>query len=575
MIIDDYTLIEKIGEGSFGEVYKSYKKDSNLTYATKRIDKNLVESKDYMKYFLNEITILKEIYHKNIVKLECLKRSSRHYYIMMEYYNGGTLRENFEKYISKYGRPFSEKIIQHIMRQLVEAISYLHEKKIVHRDLKLDNILLNFSSKKAKEDIDILNSELKLIDFGSATFIKNASLLKTIIGSPLTMDPRILKKYNLESPNNIPYDEKIDIWSLGILSYYLFTGEKPFKSNNPQDLMNEIEIGEIKIPMNISKEGISFLLNMLQYNPSQRITASELKQHPFLQGYIGNFEYIDIKKYINLAKNGNLLINIKQTDPYSSIINIINESNIKQNSSNNNSNLETMGNTGGYTNFSESAPFIGVKMDNNFQIPYQSCSKTVCEPIINNLINQSSKFNDQFFQNSLLMIKNNNNNELPNNNLINSSPISSLQNVQKLSDFQPLNKMSMNERFSIYKSLMGPESLEFNNISIQSLSKKNLNNIHFSSNSNNSKINQNKIILNATDNIQKQSIGYNNQKNIINNNIKSGNSTNNPTAKFNNIQSQLNMERSVPNYQNQNNRFLNQNMMTNNNIYYSYQINNK
>ena len=162
-----------------------------------------------------------------------------------------------------------------------------------------------------------------IIDFGSATYIKNASLLQTVIGSPLTMDPRILKKYNLESPNNLPYDEKIDIWSLGILSYYMFTGEIPFKADTAQGLMDEIENGVIQIPVNLSKEGISFLLNMLQYNSSKRITALELKQHPFLTGYFGDFSYIDTKKYSNLIKNGYLVINIKQTDPFNSIINLL------------------------------------------------------------------------------------------------------------------------------------------------------------------------------------------------------------------------------------------------------------
>ena len=463
MKVDNYTLTKIIGEGSFGEVFFSYKQDSVLNYATKRMDKSLVESKYYLKYFLNEITILKSIYHKNIVKMVDIKKTLKHYYIMTEYYNGGTLKHNYDKYKLKYGHPFPEKIVQHIMRQLVDAISYLHEKKIVHRDLKLENILLNYSSPEAKENIDILNSELKLIDFGSATYVKNADLLQTVIGSPLTMDPRILKKYNAESPNNLPYDEKIDVWSLGIIGYYMFTGDVPFKATNVYGLTNEIENGYIQLPTNLSKEAVSFLLNMLQYNPSKRITATDLKQHPFLQGYIGNFSLLDLKKYSKLVKNGNLTINIKHADLYDSIINLNNQESLKQNSFNSNSGLETLGIIGGFIDVTSSAPFIGVKKDTS-PIQVSNFSKSVCEPIINNLINNSALFNDQSFQNSLLIIKNNNDKS---NNLASSSPISSIKNYQNSENMQPLAKISMNERLIIYKSALGIESLNTKNSSKQ------------------------------------------------------------------------------------------------------------
>ena len=169
---------------------------------------------------------------------------------------------------------------------------------------------------------------------------------------------------------------------------------------------------------------------MLQYNPSKRITATDLKQHPFLQGYIGNFSLLDLKKYSKLVKNGNLTINIKHADLYDSIINLNNQESLKQNSFNSNSGLETLGIIGGFIDVTSSAPFIGVKKDTS-PIQVSNFSKSVCEPIINNLINNSALFNDQSFQNSLLIIKNNNDKS---NNLASSSPISSIKN----SFFPPL-----------------------------------------------------------------------------------------------------------------------------------------
>ena len=252
----------------------------------------------------------------------------------MDYCNGGTLLDNYHKYKMKYGSSFPEKIIQHILRQVIEAVAYLHSQNIVHRDLKLENILIHFNSEEAKNNIDILNSELKLIDFGTATRRPN----NTIVGSPLNMDPTILKMIVTGQKEKLPYDEKIDIWSLGIISYYLFTGDFPFIGTY-NDLMEEIEKGDICIPINISAEAISFLLRMLQFSSQKRFNAAELLTHPFIKRYIGDFTYLDKKILHNFIKNGNLCANIKNSDGFDSILNqyIYQDKHINTISSNNNS----------------------------------------------------------------------------------------------------------------------------------------------------------------------------------------------------------------------------------------------
>ena len=321
MLLENYTLTKLLGKGSFGDVYLTTKKNSNLSYATKRMDRDLAEHPKYCKYFVNEVSILRNIYHKNIVKIEDLKKTKNHYYIIMEYCNGGSLYNNLEKYITKYEKPFPEQVVQHLMRQIVSALNYLHGLKIVHRDLKLDNILVNYYSEEDKKNINLLNADIKLVDFGFATHISNVSLLTTAIGSPFNMDPRILKKFNSHAKCPQTYDEKADIWSLGILCYQMLMGEYAFIGNSLQEISSKIEKGTFKVPINFAKETITFLSEMLQYDCEKRSTAAELSKHPFLTKYIDDFSYINLKNVSNKNNYRDLYINIKDSKNFGSIVN--------------------------------------------------------------------------------------------------------------------------------------------------------------------------------------------------------------------------------------------------------------
>ena len=321
MLLEDYQLTQLLGRGNFGDVFLTTKKNSNISYATKRMDRELAEHPAYCKYFVNEVSILRNIEHKNIVKLEDLKKTKKHYYIIMEYCNGGSLKSNLEKYMNKYNNPFPEKVVQHIMRQIVSAINYLHGLKIVHRDLKLDNILVKYSCEEDKKSLNLLNAEIKLVDIGFATHISNVSLLKSAIGSPLNMDPRILKKFSSHAKCPQSYDEKADIWSLGTLCYQMLMGEYAFVGNSVQEISSKIEEGTFKVPINLAKETISFLINMLQYDAEKRSNASELSKHPFLNKSVDDFTYINLKNVSKKVSYGDLYINIKDNKTICSVIN--------------------------------------------------------------------------------------------------------------------------------------------------------------------------------------------------------------------------------------------------------------
>ena len=127
-VVDDYTLFKYLGKGSFGEVFLTKKKGSNELFATKKINKSTIDDEKSFRHLKDEIQILKFLNHPNIVKLERFIIKGEYYYIIMEYINGGSLRECLNKYKQKYNESFPEDIIQYLMRQIVDAIKFLHNK---------------------------------------------------------------------------------------------------------------------------------------------------------------------------------------------------------------------------------------------------------------------------------------------------------------------------------------------------------------------------------------------------------------------------------------------------------------
>ena len=314
MIFEDLTFIKIIGKGSFGQVYLTSRKGHSEFYATKIIKKIIADSAKVKKYFHNEINILKEIEHKNIMRLIEIKQNSENYYLICELCNGGSLRQCVNKYLKMYNKTFSEEIIQYLMKQIIEALKYLHGKHIMHRDLKLDNILVNFKDENDKSVLNMYGAEVKIIDFGFAAHVdKKQDLHKSVLGSPLYMDPKLLKKYTRTSNIDITgYDESIDIWSLGNIFYEMLTGKLAFATNDIKILEQKIDTGFYSLPTTSYKEVVGFLIGMFQYDSEKRLTAEELSKHDFLSKNIRHFVRIDINSVKNYIKNDKLVISIKE-----------------------------------------------------------------------------------------------------------------------------------------------------------------------------------------------------------------------------------------------------------------------
>jgi serine/threonine protein kinase len=279
------------------------------------------------KYIESEIELLKILHHPNIVGFEGYKITKDCYYVTMEFINGGSLSDCLKKFKKKYGKAFSEEIIQHLMKQIISALKFIHSKKVIHRDLKLDNIMASFGNENDKKNVNMLRAKVKIIDFGTAIKVGPNKLASTIIGSPINMDPAILKKFtNMMSSKAIrdpkqSYDEKVDIWSIGTACYEMLIGKPCFDAESLSELVSKVEEGSYSLPTIISKEMVSFLNAMLQYEPEKRLSSAELENHPFLKKRVSDFEKIDIKRVKRKIDNKGLNINVKKNQTIWSIFN--------------------------------------------------------------------------------------------------------------------------------------------------------------------------------------------------------------------------------------------------------------
>ena len=309
MKVDDLILTKSLGKGAFGEVFLTQKEGFKELLATKRLDRAFSEKPENIKRLANEISILKKIEHPNIVRLIDLKKTKSHCYIVMEYCNGGSLSDCLKKYKATHRRPFSEEIVQCIMRQVVNGLEFLHSNKIIHRDLKLDNILVTFKSEEDKKKLNMMKAIAKIIDFGFATKLKEskANLTYTVLGTPTNMDPQLLKNMETQTQNQKGYDDKADIWSLGTLCYEMLVGHMAFCGTSMQELYQKVKQGTYTLPSNLSEEVVSFINGMLQKDPNQRLSAKELKNHEFLTKNVKQFKPVDVKKIPGIVGPGGMM----------------------------------------------------------------------------------------------------------------------------------------------------------------------------------------------------------------------------------------------------------------------------
>ena len=254
---DDYHILELVGEGSFGKVYKARRKFTGAITAMKFIAKHGKTEKD-IKALRQEIDILRGLKHPNIIAMVDAFETKAEFCVVTEFAQG----ELFE--ILEDDQCLPEEEVRAVAKQLVRALHYLHSNRVIHRDMKPQNILIG------------ARRVVKLCDFGFARAMSSATMVLTSIkGTPLYMAPELVQEQ--------PYNHTVDLWSLGVILYELFVGQPPFYTNSIYSLIQKIVRDPLRWPENISPPFKSFLKGLLNKKPSERLTWPALADHPFVR----------------------------------------------------------------------------------------------------------------------------------------------------------------------------------------------------------------------------------------------------------------------------------------------------
>ncbi|KAM6895056.1 serine/threonine-protein kinase MARK2 isoform 11-T11 [Lycodopsis pacificus] len=273
--IGNYRLLKTIGKGNFAKVKLARHVLTGKEVAVKIIDKTQLNSSSLQKLF-REVRIMKMLNHPNIVKLFEVIETEKTLYLVMEYASGG---EVFD-YLVAHGR-MKEKEARAKFRQIVSAVQYCHQKCIVHRDLKAENLLL---------DADM---NIKIADFGFSNEFTMGNKLDTFCGSPPYAAPELFQGKKYDGP-------EVDVWSLGVILYTLVSGSLPFDGQNLKELRERVLRGKYRIPFYMSTDCENLLKKFLILNPSKRGSLEASSQQQIMRDRWMNVghEEEELKPYI-------------------------------------------------------------------------------------------------------------------------------------------------------------------------------------------------------------------------------------------------------------------------------------
>ncbi len=276
-----YKILSKLGSGSFGNVFlaeNKYTKEKVAMKIIKKANKDLLSDGEIK----DEIDILKNLEHPDIVRIIESFNTRESYVLVTEYCEGGELYDQVKNQLS-------ETQIAVIFKQLLSGLAYLHSHNIVHRDLKLENILIQEIEKSKTTGEDLFN--IKIIDFGTARIFSNKKKPQSIVGSSYYIAPEVLRQH---------YNKECDLWSVGVILYMFIVGHAPFDGCDDEEITGNIQKGIYKKDerrwKKASKEVKELIQKLLIYNPKKRLTALEALKHPWFKLADSNILYDNVPK---------------------------------------------------------------------------------------------------------------------------------------------------------------------------------------------------------------------------------------------------------------------------------------
>lgn len=272
-----YDIGKTLGVGSFAIVKECVNKKTNEKFAVKIIDKKHIEGQEAM--IKSEVKVISQLQHPNIICLKEFYESERDIYLVTDLARGGEL---FDHIIEKGS--FTEKDAANLVKQILEAVNYMHKKNIVHRDLKPENLLFKDKSEE---------SPLMVTDFGLSKFTEPSSLLNTSCGTPGYVAPEIISRRG--------HGIAVDLWSIGVITYVLLCGYQPFYGDDQAQLFKAILDADFVFDeeywSEISGDAKDFIKKLLVVNPAERMTCDQALQHKWLTNATNTSVLENVKKF--------------------------------------------------------------------------------------------------------------------------------------------------------------------------------------------------------------------------------------------------------------------------------------
>ncbi|ORX54885.1 calcium/calmodulin-dependent protein kinase I delta short [Piromyces finnis] len=276
-IKDFYEIGKTLGVGSFAIVKECINKKTGESFAVKIIDKKHIEGQESM--IKSEVNVIKQLRHPNIICLKEFYESERDIYLVTDLARGGELFDH----IIENGS-FTEKDAANLVKQILEAVNYMHKKNIVHRDLKPENLLF----KDKNED-----SPLMVTDFGLSKFTEASSMLNTSCGTPGYVAPEIISRKG--------HGIAVDLWSIGVITYVLLCGFQPFYGDDQAQLFKAIleadYVFEKEYWGEISENAKDFIRKLLVVDPNDRMNCEQALKHKWLTTATNTSVIENVKKF--------------------------------------------------------------------------------------------------------------------------------------------------------------------------------------------------------------------------------------------------------------------------------------